>query len=435
MKYKLSKYSLIIMFFYFIFFSLYPNSICIFQLEFYKKNNTNYTFENDIMQINYFSKLSVGTPLLEIESLITLESNSLYITEGLVYNSNLSSSYLGLKPEESRFNNEKFERAIFSSESFSLYNINKNKIKIKNIQFMLVTKTPVYNIKFPMSIGLKTKDNQIKDYNLIYQLKKNNYIDSYSFTIKFENENKGKIIIGNLPHEYEGDKYYSGAFRYTNLVVDSKVHYWKFNVENAYCGFDIFEKNRDIELSMNYGVFVGTLTYRDIILKKFFDERIKNKICEKKMVNGTNYNYFSCNNNLDIIKFPILKFHSKVLNYTFEFDYNDLFKKINDGNYVFLIVFNIYFNSNWILGVPFLKKYQMIFDQDRAIIGFYIYSKENKNNLNIPRIISLILLFIIIILIVLFLKSLSQKRRKVRANEIDEFYDYVPYKNMSINDN
>ena len=242
MKYKLSKYSLIIMFFYFIFFSLYPNSICIFQLEFYKKNNTNYTFENDIMQINYFSKLSVGTPLLEIESLITLESNSLYITEGLVYNSNLSSSYLGLKPEESRFNNEKFERAIFSSESFSLYNINKNKIKIKNIQFMLVTKTPVYNIKFPMSIGLKTKDNQIKDYNLIYQLKKNNYIDSYSFTIKFENENKGKIIIGNLPHEYEGDKYYSGAFRYTNLVVDSKVHYWKFNVENAYCGFDIFEK-------------------------------------------------------------------------------------------------------------------------------------------------------------------------------------------------
>ena len=417
------------MFFYFIFFSLYfPSFICIFQLEFYKKNNTNYTFENDIMQVNYFSKLLVGTPLLEIESLITLESNSLYITEGLIYNSKSSSSYLSLKPEEGRFNNEKFERGILSSESFCLDNINKKQSKIEKIQFMLVTKTPHYNTQFPMSIGLKTKDNQIKDYNLIYQLKKNNYINSYSFTIKFENENKGKVIIGNLPHEYEQDRFYEGAFRYTNLVVDSKVHYWKFNIENIYCEYDKIENNRDIELSMNYGVFVGTLIYKDIIFKKYFDERIKNKICQINVIQGTNYIYLSCNNNLDITKFPILKFNSKILNYTFEFDYNDLFKKTNDGNYVFLIVFNHFFNSKWTLGVPFLKKYQMIFDQDRAIIGFYIYTKENNKTINIPKIISIIFLFIIIILIGLYLRSLLQKRRKIRNNEIDENYDYIPYK-------
>ena len=424
------------MYLYLIFFTLhFQVFICIFQLEFYKKNNTNYTFENDIMLINYYSKILVGTPLLEIESLITLESNSLYITEGLIYNSKSSSSYLSLKSEEGRFNNEKFERGIFSSESFFLYNINKEKSKIENIEFMLVTKTPSYNIQFPMSIGLKTKDDQIKDYNLIYQLKKNNYINSYSFTIKFENENKGKVIIGNLPHEYEQDKYYSGAFRYTNLVIDSKVHYWRFNVENIYCDTHKFENNRDIELSMNYGVLIGTLTYKDIILKKFFDERIKNKICQSKLVRDIPYHYFSCNNNLDITQFPILKFNSKVLNYTFEFDYNDLFKKTNDGNYVFLIVFNNYFNSKWIMGVPFLKKYQMIFDQDRAIIGFYIYSKEKNRNLNMASIISLIFLFIIIILIGLYLRILFEKRRKIRANEIDENYDYIPYKNESINDN
>ena len=422
------------MIFYFIILPyLFTYIYCIIKLDFFKKNSTIYDFENDTIFSNYYSKITVGTPSLEIESFITLESNSLYITQGLIYNSNSSSSYLELKPEQSHFSKENFEKAILSSETFLLFDNNK-KTKIENIQFMLATKTSIYQKEYPMSIGLKAKDTIMKDYNLIYQLKKNNYIQSYSFTIIFEDENKGKILIGGIPHEYDDQNYFSGAFRYTNLCVTSHTHYWEFTIEHIYCNNEIIENNKVGHFSMDYGVLIGTNHYKDIIYKQFFNEKIESKICKMNSTKKEHFFYLNCNENLDITKFPSLKFESKILNYTFELNYTDLFKKENDGSYSFLIIFDIYMNTDWVLGIPFFKKYQFIFDQDREIIGFYIY-KLNNNNISLSEILSIIFLFIIIILTVLYLRVLLKKKRKIRVNELDENFDYIPFKKKSINDN
>ena len=53
-----------------------------------------------------------------------------------------------------------------------------------------------------------------KKYNFLYQLKENNIISSYTFTIKFYKENYGEIIIGDYPHNYN-DNFFSGDFKYT----------------------------------------------------------------------------------------------------------------------------------------------------------------------------------------------------------------------------
>ena len=134
-------------------------------------------------------------------------------------------------------------------------------------------------------------------------------------------------------------------------------------------------------------------------------------------------NYYECNDNINILNFPKLKFYDKIMNYTFEFDYNDLFLK-KDNKLYFLITFRTKdFRDNWIFGVIFLKKYQIIFDQEREIIGLYINSRKEKKN-DLFKILTIICLFIIVILVGILIKTIN-KKRKVRANELEENFEYI----------
>ena len=67
--------------------------------------------------------------------------------------------------------------------------------------------------------------------------------------------------------------------------------------------------------------------------------------------------------------FPSLYFQHIDLDYIFELSYQDLFVE-KDGKYIFLVIEN-YEGENWLIGTPFLKKYQFIFNEDSKTIGFY----------------------------------------------------------------
>ena len=60
------------------------------------------------------------------------------------------------------------------------------------------------------------------------------------------------------------------------------------------------------------------------------------------------------------------------LNYTFEFTYEDLFLE-KDHNFWFLIVLSSFQNDleEWNMGIIFLRKYNLIFNQDTKTISFY----------------------------------------------------------------
>ena len=68
----------------------------------------------------------------------------------------------------------------------------------------------------------------------------------------------------------------------------------------------------------------------------------------------------------------------------------------------------------------------MVFDQDREIIGFYT-SINDKKFFGFFQILSLFFLFIIIILSFLYFRLLFKKTKKIRANELDENFDYTPH--------
>ena len=107
------------------------------------------------------------------------------------------------------------------------------------------------------------------------------------------------------------------------------------------------------------------------------------------------------------------------MNYSFIFDYNDLFQVLNN-KYVFLIFFNNVFAEKWKLGEVFLKKYNVFLNIDAKLFGFYILnSKKSEKNYLIFFIILLVL--IIIILSILLYKSYKKyNKRKKRPNELDD---------------
>jgi hypothetical protein len=80
------------------------------------------------------------------------------------------------------------------------------------------------------------------------------------------------------------------------------------------------------------------------------------------------------------------------------------------------------------MGFPFFKKYQLIFDSENKIIGIYdrIFEKKSiflkfwKNNLII------LLIIIIAFLIFYIIRNIKNKSRKIRANELNENYEYLP---------
>ena len=94
------------------------------------------------------------------------------------------------------------------------------------------------------------------------------------------------------------------------------------------------------------------------------------------------------------------------------------------------------------MGKPLFKKYTTVFDQDKKTIGFYTESKEynisnndtdkqneNQNNplkswFYLIIIFAAIFLVFSIVLTVLFCKKYPFGKRKIKANELDDEYDY-----------
>ena len=112
--------------------------------------------------------------------------------------------------------------------------------------------------------------------------------------------------------------------------------------------------------------------------------------------------------------------------------YEDLFIKYND-EYIFGIVFNFNFNKDepWILGKPFMKKFGLIYDLDRKIIGLYKGNNTSqiqpKKNPNLVLIILLGVLGIVVIGLIIFIIYYFKKPRKNRACELnDDNYEYFP---------
>ena len=200
-------------------------------------------------------------------------------------------------------------------------------------------------------------------------------------------------------------------------------------------------KYRMADYAPQIGVIVGTSEYGKAV-KEFFGNKDKcsyNEIEFKKQ----KYFYYECDNNTNIDDFEPIVFIHQELEYNFTLDKNDLFIDFNNKKY-FLVVFKKeYYEERWILGKPFVKKYQFIFDYDAKIMQFY----DNKNGANInenQKNGNQILLYILLIILGFIVLSLGiyignkffGKKKKKKANELEDSINDVGNQNsININNN
>ena len=92
------------------------------------------------------------------------------------------------------------------------------------------------------------------------------------------------------------------------------------------------------------------------------------------------------------------------------------------------------------MGRPFSLKYQFILNPDIKKIGFYVKSDSNNSAQTVWRYILIISLIIILIALLIILgiilgKKIYGLKRKIRANEMDDDYEYLEGKNTKERDN
>ena len=379
------------------------------------------------------------------------------------------------------FNNNK--------KTISSYNITKTN-KITFLRIEPKNGTSYYFNKMFNNYGIiGLKLNTLINFNapeLIPTLRNLKEIKTYTFSFKFENNlkngftdnnNKGYLIIGE---ELTDDENEIDEIKYEQCENVWGELSWALKFDKIYTKINNNgNKNEDIkknfvefngnlkmsEILANYPYLIGPKEYFQYINTTFFDKLVEQKYCYcNKFIKQDIFYYdlysYICDSKtkyfMDYLNnnFPDLVFEHKKLGINFTLTKNDLFEynTLNDSdtNLYFLIVnyFDDAKNSNWYFGIPFLKKYRLSFDYDSRIIGYYkndgkIINKKdkkenNKNENNIFIIIIIVILILLLLLIVfgiiLYLKNIKKSRKK-KANELDDNYEYEPYKEQINNDN
>ena len=430
---------------------------------------------NEWFSFKLFSKIKIANPVQEISAFINpqkwcLEFNR-FNSEGLnidklsyffsdeeepinltLYNLSSSNTFRDVSDNFSKKYN--LNNYLVGNDEIYLYNkfneINSKNLIISNNLSFFVNKNDYWKsdcrkANCGLYIGMPIFYQKDDCPNFNKELKNSNLINKYIFSIHFDSNKSGSLILGAYPHEYLKEKYKEEQLStfYTKPNEGSK----EINNFNIFAD-NIISKSSDgneIQISNNtkiifefyYGFFIGTYSYQEFIEKNFFNDLISKNICNKanRTTYGTvmHFDLYSCKEeNLDEIKkFPELKFYLKTST-SFIFNFDDLFIKIGKRFY-FLVIFEKYQRSFWEVGFPFYRKYDIVFDEDNKIISYYNTNKqiekEETKNETFKIIVIIILTIILICLILLvgfYFGKLKYMQRKKRANEMndDDEYDY-----------
>ena len=383
----------------------------------------------------------------EIDGYYNYTYNDNYILKNILklnyYNSSLSNTYQFISniPEDYYTIHFSFDKGVLANETFLFEMKNKASEQeiIKPISLLFTYRQSVRFDHRPGVIGLGIKKN-----DFLKGLKKSYHLKNYEFSIKFEdiNKEKGTIIFGDSPHIYDEENYKEKDIRTAKVVKDYYVQ-WTLIFSNVYVDKSnyVFKKNEFGTFKIENFFILGTKEYFELIQNIFFNKYINENICSlikyKKTIYTYDFFYFMCkikNNKKKeefFQNFPKLILFQKEMYYNFTFDAKDLFTIFPDDD---RILFNVEFSNEskkWEFGIPFFKKYQLVFDIDSNLIKYYIKSneiKDRKNNLNEGQILIIIMLVILVFIIgTLFGRLLCVKyNRKIRANELEDNYSYNP---------
>ena len=412
-------------FFFFIYINLTYESYIVYPFK--KSTKENKSYPENLLQNDLEITLKIGTPPQSVDLNLRSRIYTFFVTSSQVnlpyklFNEKESTSLVQISKRETNFTNMEYSKGLKISESIYI-----NDKELKGITLMLGTEL-AYNECGALGLRLINSHESSNDLSFIYQIKKYANLDSYTFTLKYKNDEEGDLIIGAYPHVYD-NKFNEKNFFYSKAGSNKNGVNWVLN-------FDVIKyNNKSVNvgskkslINIEYGLIQAPFKYKNYFKNNFYGDR-----CSEKFNDKRNVTIVHCSSNFDITSFKDLIFELKDIETQFVFTYKDLFIKENN-EYIFGIVFDEDVDAKdptWIFGKPFMKKYELVYDLDRKIIGLYKEGNESpseKSKVNVVFIILLIILVLAVAGLSYFIFFYLKKTRKSRAFELnDDNFDYVP---------
>ena len=385
--------------------------------------------ENLSFYVKLISYIEIGRPPQKIEAVYDLRLSNYFISNycydcSFCYLYNKSSSFFKAHTDITPMG---FGKDFYAYETFYFYDETNN--QKKTVEEMLIYLSESNEKKNCLTIGLKFPDNYNNKFQepFLHQLKHQKVINKYIWTMIFNDSNElndgydGKFIFGDIINDYYSnnkdfslDKIvstYTGIKRKKALNKDTASD-WGIPFDEINYVLPDKKENNIVKISnnsisefdFNLNTIYGTYEYSRNIQRDFFKLYFVKNICQLTYMRGSSFKYIYCHvgnfTQNDLEKFPQLNFINKELRYKFTFDYKDLFYLTPDKKYYIfnIMMINIYsfdhysFDTDvdemdgikWILGLPFWRKYQFMFDSDNKLIYFFnkngIFLDEEKNN-------------------------------------------------------
>ena len=410
----------------FLFINLSAESYIIYPFK--KSTKEIKSYPENLLQNDLEVTIKIGTPPQSIDLNLRSKIYTFFVTSSEVnlpyklFNEKESSTFTKLN-KETNFPNMDYSKGIKISES--LY---ANDKECKNIVLILGTEL-AYNEAGALGLRLINSHESTNNLSFILQMKQAADLNDYTFILKYKNDEEGELIIGAYPHVY--DSHFSEKnFFYTKAGSNKNGVNWVLNFDAIrYDNKSINIGSKKGLVNIEYGLIQAPSRYKSHFMKNFYGGR-----CEERFYSKRNVTLIHCRNNFDITSFKNISFILKDIEVEFVLTYEDLFIKENN-EYIFGIVFDEDSEAKdptWILGKPFMKKYELVFDLDRKIIGCYKEGKDNSGNgnkVNILFVVLVIILGLAVIGLVIFIVNYLKKPRKSKASELDDDnFDYSPSK-------
>ena len=394
---------------------------------FKKSTKENKSYPENLLQNDLEITLKIGTPPQSVDLNLRSRIYTFFVTSSQVnlpyklFNEKESTSLVQISKRETNFTNMEYSKGLKISESIYI-----NNKELKGITLMLGTEL-AYNECGALGLRLINSHESSNDLSFIYQIKKYANLDSYTFTLKYKNDEEGDLIIGAYPHVYD-NKFNEKNFLYSKAGSNKNGVNWVLNFDVIrYNNKSVNVGSKKSLINIEYGLIQAPFKYKNYFKNNFYGDR-----CSEKFNDKRNVTIVHCSSNFDITSFKDLIFELKDIETQFVFTYKDLFIKENN-EYIFGIVFDEDVDAKdptWIFGKPFMKKYELVYDLDRKIIGLYKEGNESpseKSKVNILFIILLVILILAVAGLSYFIFFYLKKTRKSRAFELnDDNFDYVP---------
>lgn len=388
-----------------------------------------------------YTNIEIGTPPIKIDSIINFQnslfysSNKNYLNISLdkTYNFSQSNSFKIISNTNISLSSIEFKNII--SEQIYFYTDINCQNKINYTIYPILSPEININESLFLVIDLQVNNGMNKTYNIINILKALNIIDNYYWTIKLENFTTGKIIIGDLPHNYEEDNYKEKNITFINTYSNKNKIFWGIQFSSLQFADITITDIENIMIGKIEPTILeifGSYEYINATEVYFFEKYKKNQICRRifDKINGEDVHRIICDKDkfskTDIELFPNLTLINVDLNYSFIFTGEELFME-KDNKIYFMIVSKVgRTEGEWELGRIFLNKYQFVMDSDNNLIGIYkdkiedSESKEKNNTMLILIVSILILNFLIGLGVIIYYIRKNVCKSKKRLPELDD---------------